>query len=833
MEGLIKQGASEAFQPGGELSEIQKTAVVEWTRKWLKIVASRADEDENKPELPVRDADHPPIPSLNDLPIDDPSCAIQAHMLFFDTLIQEFQSVKWRINDRSAIGTFLLSEKYSPLSQAKIMRSLPIGYHVHLVTRINRMPEFQRTIGMEIARGLLYAIDEIGSDAGKRIASEIKYFSLAESMDVIHQLRSLALSAAEMHWIEPIGPIYNAIDKIARNNPYPFMKLMSLQSIAEIRIAVKKQKDKTSNSLRSPENFSHEGNLLARTDEYADYEWYSEDLKLQESIELPVHQLFSRHSSLESPTLQRIANNAIGIFDHSMMLQMFMYDEVIPEVHPGGPSLAFASKLISEIDRGTSAWPDLFFRDRLFSCVMLKSPAELADVCSRVSTVLTKNEWLLYFNEAKELLKNKEKIAEEPHRVLCEKMADHADILYKDLRMAAKEVIKKAPYQLARPTTYFLEALHYFAETNPFSQDTQEDFTLLMKHFHRPALRRHIERVFKISYEDIPLQSQVHFLRFLATADSATFKRFVTICTQAPDWRFEFFDAFACASHDITFGHIILDIAERLSATPAYAKKVFQNISTITSAIDDVKSYLHEQFQSYADREKIRPVVQNLVRRAQHFIMLIALSQEGSAIKVPEKLSSEIALFAATLKSMREKSQKVSLSEFVSVDFTILQGDELRVFALNEENRQKMESIYRSRYSDPKYPESFKQKLVDSLHSAIEKGNTTLYVVKHKGEIVAFCRFEEQENGNLYFGSFVVDERYDNHRLGMALLEESLLKLGETRRIEADCDPDTPAAKLYAKLGFHVTRKYTFEGVLSTHIVREPDTIRLQEQVPA
>lgn len=822
----------ETFQPGGQLTEIQKIAVVEWTRKWLKMVANRADEDERKPELPVRDADHPFIPSLNDLPIDDPSCATQAHMLFFDTLIQEFQSVKWRINDRSAIGTFLLSEKYSPFSQAKIMRSLPIGYHVHLVARINRMPEFQRTIGMEIARGLLYAIDEIGSDAGKRIASEIKYFSLAESMDVIHQLRSLALSAAEMHWIEPIGPIYNAIDKITRNNPYPFMKLMSLQSIAEIRIAVKKQKNKISNSLRSG-NFSHEGNIQTRTDEYADYEWYSEDLKLQESIELPVNQLLDRHSSLESPTLQRIANNAIGIFDHSMMLQMFIYDKDIPEVHPSGPSLAFASKLISEIDRGTPAWPDLFFRDRLLSCVMLKSPEELAEVCSRVSTVLTKNEWLLYFNEAKELLKNQGKIVEEPHRVLCEKMADHADILYKDLRMAAKEVVKKAPYRLTQPQAYHLEALHYFAETNPFSQDTQEDFTLLMKHFHRPALRRHIERVFKISYEDIPLQSQVHFLRFLARADSATFRRLVTICKQKSDWHFEFFDAFACASYDITFGHIILDIAERLSATPAYAKKVFKNISTITLAIDEVKYYLHEQFQSYVDREKIRPIVQNLVHRAQHFIMSIALSQEGSTIKVLEKLSHEMVLFAATFKSMRGKGQKVSLAEFTSIDFTIFKKDELLEFARDEGNWQRMESIYRSRYSDPKYPESFKKKLVDSLHNAIEKGNTTLYVVKHEGEIIAFCRFDEQENGNLYFGSFVVDERYENHKLGMALLEESLLKLGETRRIEADCDPDTPAAKLYAKLGFYVTKKYTLEGVPSTHIVREPDTIRLREQVPA
>ncbi len=96
----------------------------------------------------------------------------------------------------------------------------------------------------------------------------------------------------------------------------------------------------------------------------------------------------------------------------------------------------------------------------------------------------------------------------------------------------------------------------------PFRPSADEELTLLLRHMHRPAIRRLLEGELNVSLQLLPLATQLHMARFLQTANQATFDRLRRVLRLHPEDAVSILESFfACAEHP-QMGMTILALAE-------------------------------------------------------------------------------------------------------------------------------------------------------------------------------------------------------------------------------------------------------------------------------
>jgi len=566
--------------------------------------------------------------------------------------------------------------------------------------------------------------------------------------------------------------------------------------------------------------------------DYSDHSWFVEDVRLRERVSARR----SGSTLYDEAFLHRIASDAIGLFDHTKSPQEFAFVQFDMLPKPTGPSVGLAL-LIRDEEETMKNYPysPPYITHSMYGYMIDTPPEDLASVFGSDSTVLSRDEWIEFFTlRKKEHMDKKLNATEQERLTFFSTRCNQYDVqVNEQVQDSARKIVAGSSYQPVRVAFKKFNTIPSSVELNPYRGDSHKEMALLLQHLHRPGLRSRIEGDLGISFNDMPLRSQIHLLRFLASADKKTFKRFSQIMKQADTWKYEFLDAFMTASDQPSFGNVLLSVAERIGSDRYLGKNLFHRISMITRASADVSEYLRTTFHAHANQKKVRACIQHLMRRAQTILRAATTKSRDELLEISMDLPSEIVLFTAAFKALKESGEMPPLSAIEEVEFSIIKDDELRTFLSNRIHTEEMEWIYMSQYADPKYTPQFKEALLERFHSATQSEHATFYVIKHMGLVVAFCRFDRQDDGGLYFGSFVVSKHYENNKLGMALLEESLLKLGKTQKIEADCDPDSPAAKMYEKLGFVVTKRYDYHGVPSTHIVREPDNVRLRTQSAA
>lgn len=786
--------------------------------------------------------------------------------IFIAVISQECSGTKYSESEKKKIVNGL-SDIIELMS--KVLHSAEM---VIVAARLMRIIEIQRVFGSLLMDAIAIKIEKSPASFGKEIPLYIQKLPISEQLDVIHQLATInsklsmraisqslerrsvdeiiihAQSRALVASYEPAVNALGSTEDYMKGVVHAIRKRIQFPLIhyacSELQASIDERKAAFLATRTGDEIFSNgvsygdptEGRQIEKAPE----EWFMEDIHLRDRIIVPME---PSHLPTESRRLlARTALDAVAIYDHTMIPQSIAQVdfESLPESR--GPSLAFSSAILQnrevlEIALTQSLSKSILHFFPLF--IIDQSPDRLAEVVAAQSTVMTRDEWIRYFSLWKILLNetdspdaNKEQATIE--LILIDKRLEpKKETLIRELFLSAQQVLDASPAKSSAIEFRGFESVQSSAELNPFFGTEEENIPLLLQHLYRPAIRRAIEQDLGISLEDIPLRSQIHFLRFLASADRKTFKRFSQIMKQADTWKYEFLDAFMTASDQPSFGNVLLNVAERIGSDRYLGKNLFHRISMITRASADVSEYLRTTFHTHADQKKVRACIQHLMRRAQTILHAADTKTRDELLEISMDLPSEIVLFTAAFKALRESGEMPQLSEIEEVEFSIIKGDELRTFLSDKIDTEEMEWIYMSQYTDPKYTPQFKEALMERFHSAIQSEHTTLYVIKHMGLVVAFCRFDRQDDGNLYFGSFVVSKHYENNKLGMALLEESLLKLGKTQKIEADCDPDSPAAKMYEKLGFVVTKRYDYHGVPSTHIVREPDNVRLRIQSAA
>lgn len=138
----------------------------------------------------------------------------------------------------------------------------------------------------------------------------------------------------------------------------------------------------------------------------------------------------------------------------------------------------------------------------------------------------------------------------------------------------------------------------------------------------------------------------------------------------------------------------------------------------------------------------------------------------------------------------------------IGVDFAEPLADEDAMLDLCKEN-------YRQLFSEN--PIAFKLLVSDFEKELPDLKNQRVYVLRYKGEIVAFCRFKPMADGVVYAGSLNVDKKIQQISIGSFFLKEVLdQELRKSRAIQAITRVENPANKKYQDLGFEFSKE-TFE----------------------
>lgn len=233
------------------------------------------------------------------------------------------------------------------------------------------------------------------------------------------------------------------------------------------------------------------------------------------------------------------------------------------------------------------------------------------------------------------------------------------------------------------------------------------------------------------------------------------------------------------------------------------------------------EDYLKKNFDT-EDQEAVHEMIKNIRKRAAHtYKELLSHSvgtseDEAKIAELIERTNAEAVLFTSAFGTLKRSGDL----DLESIKDTVFES--VSALSFSKEDIERMDEILKRNWGGES--EEFLAEVKQSLYTALENEKSTFYVLRHKGQIVGFNRFDDntadENNPHIYFGSFNTDPEYGNGKLGEAIYEESLKhELKRGTHIEANCDPNSPITKKYLSSGFVATNYFDFGGKPSFHIV--------------
>jgi hypothetical protein len=326
---------------------------------------------------------------------------------------------------------------------------------------------------------------------------------------------------------------------------------------------------------------------------------------------------------------------------------------------------------------------------------------------------------------------------------------------------------------------------------------------LLLQRLHHPMLVKQAEADLNITFKSISLRSQVQLLRFLAENNTESFLRLQKVLLRHKASEYSILESFLAAGENKEFGNTILDLAEKLQ--PDDAAKVFKRYSQIVELVDGNESKIFARAGIIEPSPKqIQDTRRSLIRKANSLLesSLHEINEGGDPKSQTAKLThllaraeDEVLVTSALYKSI-PPAQRADLTLSISAA-SELNSDEITL--MQKIGRENSDSTYKS---DPVYREWTKQ----SLGGAFTDPSCTYYVLRVKGQIVAFMRSTPTDDpGTLYIGSFNADKFHMDSGLGFDFFSQVVGKLGATHNLEAVAHRDVPALHRYLEeYGFKI-----------------------------
>ncbi|OGY75319.1 MAG: hypothetical protein A2240_01750 [Candidatus Jacksonbacteria bacterium RIFOXYA2_FULL_43_12] len=119
---------------------------------------------------------------------------------------------------------------------------------------------------------------------------------------------------------------------------------------------------------------------------------------------------------------------------------------------------------------------------------------------------------------------------------------------------------------------------------NPFPEGSaDENIALFLQDLHSPAMRDKIEEDLGFSLNELPLNSQIHLLRYLAKQNNTEWQQISAVFKQNQATQPELAISFLACAENQQYGDLIIDLASRLENRPELTKQVLEQYGEIVT----------------------------------------------------------------------------------------------------------------------------------------------------------------------------------------------------------------------------------------------------------
>lgn len=608
----------------------------------------------------------------------------------------------------------------------------------------NRVPEVQGWFGQTMVGEMAYELAFYrGSMEG--VINHIKDKPVGELLDIIHQLETVGANAiGNGEWAEPTLDRVSEILKGLSDHPSPLVHYAITSTIDRLQ---EEEQNPTMGVVTWHGNKSA-GRLAEKMNRQMDIEHV--EISRTVNPDVPVNGM-----------LVMVARDAIGMIDQSAIPRMLarVDTKALPEALP--VSIVALRNVLGALDGRrlrTGEWERIveFTNQRIivpYLSIQNRDASTIGDITNPESM-----------------------------KAVLEEIQSE---LEKKLVPAHFESYKK---------------IHSNQLLNPFGVE-ENDLVLLLQQLHRPTLRAQIEDDLQIQLKEISIRSQIHFLRFLAGQDTTGFNRLRNVLGRNPDAVNEILETFLANSEDTRYAEAILKLGEQFDAD--VVRGVVTKYAEIVEASERMREYITSAFKNRENvsEEAVTDAIRHLLHKANELLARFA-SQPGhdteKILAQLENAKSEIFLFASAFKAASTEGHL----EFSDVrDAALMEKDSSE---LTEEERAAMLRIFEE--NRPQYSPELLKETMTEFQGAIGVAGSEVYLLKNKKELVAFMRFDQLENGNLYAGSLNVRPEARGSTIGSAMLKVTLDEKSKSHDIEAVAYEKNPMLKHYTReFGFEIT----------------------------
>lgn len=729
--------------------------------------------------------------------------------IFFEELIN-FVAVKSDPkNDQEKLRRFLSAlHEVTFAGSPNIINHLDLADQLIITAKANRVPEAQGYFGQGLTGEIVYELNWSQEGIENELAKIILKRKPAEILDIIQQLETVGAHAAgEMYdATRALEKVVNIVRQVRTGKSSPIFDYASGLALARLR---QESRDPSLGFVTYEGNRQH--GRLGRDFSHAQQKQH---LKLSGQINPDI--------AVEG-TMLPIASDAVAVFDHSQTPRQIarVSFEQLPEAEP--ISILAVRNAIETCKDPRRLYPEdlvnliSFINDR----IMAHEKKSWTDISDRLSV----EDWEEFFRTKQDFEALKQRYNQAFYsgelesydtRQLWQSQEGHAlqeaatkigsayPIMRPELVGYLKEVESKLSKKLTSAHFENYNSIPHNRELNPFLGSDDEHTALLLQHLHQPELRQKIEEDLGINLTDIPLRSQIHLLRFLASQNREGFDRMRGVLQSHPENSNRIVQSFLAVAEDMQYGESILGLAEKLDE--ASLTQILDKYLEIVGSSEQIRPFLMERYAGNAETEELISIVQkNILIRANQLLKrsVESVSQNPGEIEnLLERIKQEqgnASMLAATIKSIVERGG--SLETIKGLASSEVVGPDL-----DKGDTEAMEGIYGKNWinkTTPQYWQLLKEKFTDSTKNP----KARFRILRDNGKIIAFLRFTEMQDKDkqpyIHFGAFNVDIPYQSGKIGEDFLQ-SVIDIEKQRGLAIRCEtnPSNPMLRKYEAMGF-------------------------------
>ncbi len=321
-----------------------------------------------------------------------------------------------------------------------------------------------------------------------------------------------------------------------------------------------------------------------------------------------------------------------------------------------------------------------------------------------------------------------------------------------------------------------------------------------------PVLQQSIENTLNIKLSDFSTKEQVYIFNYflnLKRKDSQRVNNF------SKTYEVKGLRTFLSLEHGgKEMGDKILTLGEKLPEKSA--KILFGKYSEIIDSVDETVNILKERFGKDTENpEIINSIRENLLKKGKDLLadsskMLDKCSKDdcievGNVLSERlENMKKEAIMLGSAFKTVAKDGMSLDQIKDVSVE-SFTNTKEL------EKYKNEMIQIFKdNRIGHP--PELLKETLHEFEDALANPENKEFFLLKDKEMVIAFMRFDELPNGNIYAGSLNARNEVQGFAIGGALLKQLLEDKAKTHTIEAVVyEKNAMLPRYLSEFGFKIT----------------------------